>query len=77
LITVCFALRRKQEQVGKPAYRQPRKPAAVINSPECQASVTIESVPAQRGDLESFTAHGLHGIPEDRLHMSDLYEHVQ
>src|SRR5207244_725664 len=31
--------------------------------------------PTWRGDLESFAAHGLHGIPEDRLHVSDFYEH--
>jgi len=40
-------------------------------------AVTIEAVPAQLGDLESFAAHGLHGIPEDRLHMSDFYEHAR
>jgi hypothetical protein len=51
--------------------------AAVINPPECQASVTIEAVPAQLGDIETFAAHGLHGIPEDRLHMSDFYEHAR
>jgi hypothetical protein len=25
----------------------------------------------------SFAAHGLHGMPEDRLHMSDFYEHAR
>src|SRR5229473_5334801 len=75
LSTVFTALRSKQEQVGKLACCQPRHPAAVIHPPECQASVTLEAVPAQLGDLESFAAHGLHGIPEDRLHMSDFYEH--
>jgi hypothetical protein len=49
----------------------------VFTGSECQASVTIEAVPAQVGFLESFAAHGLHGIPEDRLHMSDFYEHTR
>jgi len=30
----------------------------VIHPPECQTSVTIEAVPAQVGDLESFAAYG-------------------
>jgi hypothetical protein len=34
--------------------------------------VTIEAVPAQVDDLESFAAHGLHGISEDRLHMISM-----
>jgi hypothetical protein len=32
---------------------------------------------SDRQSLESFAAHGLHGIPEDRLHMSDFYEHAR
>src|SRR5882762_7193183 len=76
LSTVFTAVRSKQEQVGKPACCQPRHPAAVINPPECQASVTIEAVPAQVGFLKSFATHGLHGIAEDRLHMSDFYKHA-
>src|SRR5450432_494331 len=71
------AVRSKQEQLGKLACCQPRHPAAVINPPECQASVTIEAVPAQVGLLESFANHGLHGIPEDRLHTSDFYKHAR
>ena len=31
-----------------------------------------KAVPAQVGNLESFTSHGLHGIPEDRLYLSDF-----
>src|SRR5712692_9454801 len=77
LSTVFTAVRSKQEQVGKLACSQPRHPAAVIHPPECQASVTIEAVPAQVGFLESFAAHGLHGIPEDCLHMSDFYRHAR
>jgi hypothetical protein len=49
----------------------------IIDPPECQASVTIDAVPAQIGDLEWFAAHGLHGISEDRFHTSDFYEHAR
>src|SRR5579864_1966437 len=76
LSPVWTALRSKQEQVGKLAGCQPWKPAAVIQAPECQASVTLEAVPAQVGSLQSFAAHGLHRIPEDRLHVSDFCEHA-
>jgi hypothetical protein len=48
-----------------------------IHAPEGQAAVTIEAVPAQIGGLDAFATHGLHGIPEDRLHMSDFYEHAR
>src|SRR5467141_2690870 len=57
LSTVFTAVRSKQEQVGKLAGCSPREFAVVINPPECQASVTLEAVPAQLGDLESFAAH--------------------
>jgi len=75
--TLFTTLRSKQEQFGKLACGQPREPTAVIHTPECQASVTIQAVPAQVGGLESFAANGLHGIPEDCLHVSDFYEHVR
>jgi hypothetical protein len=38
--------------------------------------VTLEAVPAQLGDLELFASHGLYGIPEDCLHVSDFDEHI-
>ena len=76
LRTVVTVVRSKQDQVGKLACREPREPAAVIDLPECQAPVTIEAVPAQLGGLEPFAAHGLHGIPEDRLYMSYFYSHA-
>src|SRR6266850_947347 len=75
LSAVVTALRSEQDQVGKLDCCQPWEPAAVIHPPECQASVTIEAVPAQLGNLEPFAGHGLHGISEDRLHLSDFYEH--
>ena len=73
--TVFPPLRSKQEQLGKLACGKPRESAAIVNPPECQASVTIQAVPAQMGDIDPCAAHGLHGIPEDRFHMSDFDEH--
>jgi hypothetical protein len=75
--TVFAALRSKQEELGKLACCEPRHTATVLNPPKCQASVTLEAVLAQVGDFERFASHGLHGIPEDRLDMSDLYEHAE
>jgi hypothetical protein len=48
----------------------------VIHPPECEASVAIDPVPPQVGDLESFAPHGLHGIPENCLHLSDFCQHA-
>lgn len=48
----------------------------MIYPPECQASVTVEAVPAQVGDFESFASHGLHWMQKDGLHMSDFYRHA-
>ena len=53
-------------EVGKLACCQLRHSAAVTHLAECHASVTLEAVPAQVGLLETFAAHGIHGIPEDR-----------
>jgi hypothetical protein len=76
-LSTVTAVRGKPEQVGKLAGCEPRELAAIIHLAECQASVALEAVPAQIGFLESFAAHGLHGIPEDRFHISDFYEHVR
>jgi hypothetical protein len=77
-ISIIFtAARRKKEQLGKLAYPQPGEFAAVINPPECQASVTLEAVPAEPSGFESFSGHRLHGIPENRLYMSDFYGHAR
>jgi hypothetical protein len=61
-----------EDQAGKLACCQPREPTAVVHPPECQTPVTIDAVPAQRGGLERFAAHGLYGIAEDRLDKSDF-----
>ena len=44
---------------------EPGKAAAVVNPTEGQAPVTIKTVPAQVGDLEKLTAHGLHWVPKE------------
>jgi hypothetical protein len=63
----------KQDQVGELAGGQPREPAAVLHSPERQAPVPLETVPAQHGGLQPLAAHGLHGISVDRLYVSDFH----
>src|SRR6266576_1185142 len=75
--TLFPPVRSKQEQFGKLTCCEPRHSTAVVNAPECQAPVTSEAVPAQIGALETFAAHGLDGIPEDRLNVSDLCEHAR
>jgi hypothetical protein len=75
LSTLFTALRTKPEQIGKLTCCQPREPASIIHPPEREASVTIEAVPSEIGDIESFAGHGLHGIPEQRPHMSNFYQH--
>ena len=63
----------KKDQLGKLAGRQPRKPTVIADPPERQPPVAFEPMPAQVGGRKPFAAHGLHGIPEDRLNMSDFY----
>jgi hypothetical protein len=74
LSTFFTAQRSKEDEVGKLACGQPRHSASVVNSPKCQASITIEAIPAQVGGFEPFTGHGLHGVPEECLY--DLYRHA-
>ncbi len=74
---VFTALRSKQEKVGKFACCQPRHSAAVVHSSKREASVTVQAIPAQIGILETFPSHGLHGIPENCLHLSDFYGHAR
>src|SRR5262245_2957729 len=72
---VFMSERSEEQQVGQLARAQPRKLVALLRATECEAPVTIEAVPAQCGDVELFAAYGFHGIPEDRLYASELYEH--
>src|SRR5258705_725005 len=50
-----------------------REPAAVINPPEGQASVTLEAVPAQLGDLESFAAQDRKSTRLNSSHLGISY----
>jgi len=70
-------VRGKPEQVRKLACCQPRELAAVVKPTECQASIALNAVPAQARDVEGFAAHGLDGITEDRLDLSDFCEHAR
>jgi hypothetical protein len=76
-LSTVTSLGRKEEQLGKLGCRQPREPAAIINPSESEAPVTFEAVPPEIGDVESFTAHRLNGIAEERLHASDFYGHAR
>jgi hypothetical protein len=73
--TVFAAMWGESDQIRKLACRQPWKPAPVIHPPQGKTPVTVEAVPPDLGDLEPFAAHGLHGIPEDGLYVSD--EHAR
>src|SRR6186713_2175939 len=68
---------RKENQLRERAGRQPGETAAIGSATEGEAPVPLKSVPAQVGELELFAAHGLDGISEDRLDMSDFCEHAR
>ncbi len=57
----------KENQLRQPRSSQPGETGPIVNPTEGQAPVTIKAVPAQVGDLEKFTAHGLHWVPDERL----------
>jgi hypothetical protein len=67
----------KENQLRKLAGSQPGETAAIVNPAEGQAPVAIKTVPTQVGNLEKFTAHGLHGVPEERLYFTNLDRHVR
>lgn len=73
---VSAVLRSKEKQFGKFRCCQPWEPAVVIKPPKCEPPVAIQAVPAQLGNLEWFPPHGLNGIPENCLYMSDFYWHL-
>jgi hypothetical protein len=66
----------KQNQLGKFAGGEPGEAAAIIFSSEGHAPVTLDAMPTQVGGLQPLARHGLHGIAEDRLYVSDFYEHA-
>ena len=50
-------------------------PRCFVNSTEGQAPVALDPVPAQIGDIQSFAHHGLHRVPKESLHLTDLDGH--
>src|SRR5215212_573869 len=71
LSTALGTLGRKENQLWEPGCREPRKIAVVAEPSQREASVTVQSVPANCRRLESFAAHRLHGIEEDRVDVPD------
>jgi hypothetical protein len=62
-------------QIRELARREPWKPAALVKPTKCEAPIASKAVPAQRGLVERFPAHGFHRIPKDRCNLSNLYLH--
>ena len=75
LKSVFMPERSKQQQIGKLACAQPRKLVSLPRAAECKTPVTVDPVPAQIGDFESFAGHGLHRVSEDRFYLSDFCRH--
>ncbi|HVQ14549.1 MAG TPA: hypothetical protein VMS40_13200 [Vicinamibacterales bacterium] len=69
--------RSKENQLRELGGGQPREPAAIVSPTESQAPVAIKAVPAEIGDLQRFAAHGLYGVPEERLNFTDLGSHLE
>ena len=67
----------KENQLRKLGGTQPREAPAIVSSPEGQAAVSFETVPAQIGDIEKFAPHGLHWVPKQRLYFTDLDTHIR
>src|SRR4030095_15011925 len=66
----------KENQPGKCGGAQPGEAAAIVSPTERQAPVTLDTVPAQVGDLEKFAAHGLDWVPEERRYFTNFDRHV-
>ena len=66
-------LRREPEQIREPARRQPREAAAIVEPPDGQTPVPVDTVPPQGGGLQPLAAHRLHRIAEDGLEASDFH----
>lgn len=80
-VTVVAYFHGSQDEGATPLTSRPMR----VTAPEIPAfsirrsgrPVTIDAAPAEIGDLESFAARGLHGISENRLHVSDFYKHAR
>ena len=66
----------KENQLGKLRGGQPGETAAIVSPTKGKAPVAVKAVPAHIGRLEGFAAHGLHWIPDERLHFTNLDTHV-
>jgi len=66
----------EENQLRKLAGGQPGETAAIIGPMEGEPPVAVKTVPAQVGDLESFAAHRLHWVPEERLYFTNLDRHI-
>ena len=67
----------KEDQLRKLSGGEPGETAAIVSSMEGQTPVTLETVPAQLGDLEKLAAHGLHWVAEEALYFTNLDRHVR
>src|SRR5512143_4245651 len=67
----------KENQLRKLGGSQPGEAAAIVSPTEGQAPVAVKTVPTPVGDLEKFTTHGFHWVPEERLYFTNLDRHVQ
>ena len=65
----------EEEQLRQLARGQPRKPAAILEPPEGETSVAVETMEAHFGGLKPFAGHGFHRIPEKGFDVSDLDRH--
>ena len=69
------SLWRKENQLRKLRGGQPGEAPAIVRPTKGQAPVAVKTVPAQVGDLERFTAHGLYWVPDERLNFANLNRH--
>lgn len=65
----------KQKQLWNLAGAEPGESTPVIDAAEDEAPVAVEAVPSEASLFERLAAHGLHGVPEERLDFTDLYGH--
>ena len=69
-------LRREEQQLGKPGRAQPREPPVIAKAVKPEATVSVDSVPAHVGRIETHATHGLHRVAEQRAHFTDLDSHL-
>jgi hypothetical protein len=52
-------------------------PWTIADLAKRQTAIAIKTMPAQRNFLKRLTSHGLHGIPKERLYLTNLDHHVR